>query len=233
MNRPSDAEVRANYADVLKEEGDPQAVQLVRTLSSGYQAVRPPAGLPPTRADLVRRVDRLHPRFSIRRRWSRGLSLLAAFVLVLAVAGEQVQGLGEEPTMHHTTYQHTQAVVRSFIHAYNRHDLKGVLNLFTPSVRYTDCDWVRQTPRYAIGPAQLQRLFQREFADNQHFLHPKITTANPQQRYVAGLDFLQTSRSMQQHGIAPYASGFKIVLETTDYQRIAGVAGQGPDGCHR
>ncbi len=230
MNRPSDAEVRANYADVLKEEGDPQTVQLVRTLSSGYRAVRPPAGLPPTRADLVLRVDHRHRRVSIRRRWRRGLSLSTLPVLLLGAAGI---AYAVSSDTHHTTYQHTQAVVRSFIRSYNHHDLKGVLNLFTPSVRYTDCDWVRQTPRYAIGPAQLQRLFQREFADNQHFLHPKITTANPQQRYVAGLDFLQTSRSMQQHGIAPYASGFKIVLENTDYTRIAGVAGQGPDGCHR
>jgi hypothetical protein len=233
MNHPSDAEVRTKYADIIKEEGDPQTVHLVRTLASGYRAVRPPAGLPPTRADLVRRVDRRHPRFSIRRRWSRGLSLLAAFALLLAVAGKQVQGGGEEPSMHHTTYQHTHVVIRSFIHAYNHHDLQGVLNLFTPSARYTDCDWVRQAPRYAIDQAELRGLFQREFADNEYFLRPKITTANPQQRYVAALDFLQTSRSMQRRGIAPHAGGFKIVLETTDYKRIEFIAGQGPNGCRR
>lgn len=230
MNRPSEADVRAKYADVLMEEVDPQTVQLVRTLSAGYRAVRPPIGLPPTQADLVRRVDQRHQRFPIRRRWSRGLSLSAASVLLLAVAGI---AYAVNSDTHHTTYQHTRAVVRSFIRAYNRHDFKRVLNLFTPSVRYTDCDWVRQTPRYAIGQAELQRLFQREFADNQRILQPRITTANPQQRYVAGLDFLQTSRSMQRRGIGPHASGFKIVLETTDYTRISGIAGQGPDGCHR
>jgi hypothetical protein len=35
----------------------------------------------------VRRVDRLHPRFSIRRRWSPGFSLSVALVLLIAVAG--------------------------------------------------------------------------------------------------------------------------------------------------
>lgn len=115
---------------------------------------------------------------------------------------------------HHTTYQHTHAVVRSFIHAYNHHDLQGVLNLFIPSARYYDCDWTRQKPRDAIGQAQLRRLFRREFADNERILRPTIITANPEQRYVAALDFLQTSRSMQRRGIAPHASGFKIVLET-------------------
>lgn len=134
---------------------------------------------------------------------------------------------------HHTTYQHTHVVVRSFIRAYNHHDLQAVLSLFTASARYTDCDWVLQTPRYAIGQPELQRLFQREFADNERILRPTIVTANPQQRYVAALDFLQTSRSMQRRGIGPHASGFKIVLETTDYTRISGIAGQGPDGCHR
>jgi RNA polymerase sigma-70 factor (ECF subfamily) len=226
----SDAEVRAKYADIIKEEGDPQTVHLVRTLATAYKSVRPPVGLPPTRADLARRVDRLHPRFSIRRRWSRGLSLTAAFVLVLTVAGI---AYAVSTDRHHTTYQHTQAVVRSFVRAYNHHDLHGVLSLFTPSARYSDCDWVRQTPRFAIGQAELRRLFQREFADNERFVRPKITTANPQQRYVAGLDFLQTSRSMQRRGIAPHAGGFKIVLETTDYQRIEFIAGLGPNGCHR
>ncbi len=230
MNRPSDAELRTEYADIMDQDDDPQSVQLLRTLATGYRAVRPPVGLPPTRADLVRRVDRRHPRFSIRRRWSRGLGLSAASVLMLAVAGI---AYAVSSDTHHTTYQHTQAVVRSFARAYNHHDLPGVVALFTPSVRYTDCDWVRQVPRYAIGQAELRRLFQREFADNEHFLRPTIITANPQQRYVAGLDFLQTSRSMHRRGIAPHPSGFKIVLETTDYARIAGVAGQGPNGCHR
>lgn len=134
---------------------------------------------------------------------------------------------------HQTTYKHTRTVVWSFIHAYNRHDLNGVLTLFIPSARYVDCDWVRQTPRYAIGHAELQRLFQREFADSERILQPMITTANPHQRYVAGLDFLQTSRSMQRRSIAPHAGGFKIVLETTDYNRIHHMGGVGANGCHR
>jgi hypothetical protein len=87
MNRPSDEELRKKYADVIKGDGDPQTVRLLRTMAAGYRAVRPPVSLPPTRADLLPRVDRAHPRFSRRRHSSRGFSLSAAAVLLVAVAG--------------------------------------------------------------------------------------------------------------------------------------------------
>jgi hypothetical protein len=87
MNRPPDAELQKEYADIIKEDNDPQTVHLLRTLAAGYQAVRPPVSLPPTPADLMAHVDRPRPRFSARRRWSRGFSLSAALVLLIAVAG--------------------------------------------------------------------------------------------------------------------------------------------------
>jgi hypothetical protein len=134
---------------------------------------------------------------------------------------------------HQTTYKHTRAVVEAFIHAYNNHDLRTAMSLLVPTARYSDCDWVHHTLRIAVGHNDVQRMFQREFADNQRILWPTITTANPQQRYVAGLDFLQTSQSMQRHGFAPHASGYKIVLESADYKRIDHMAGEGANGCHR
>jgi hypothetical protein len=101
-----------------------------------------------------------------------------------AIAMGPSQRIGRDP--HHTTYKHTRTVVASFIHAYNNHDLRIVMSLFVPTARYSDCDWVHQTLRIAVGYIDVQRLMQREFADNQRIMRPIITTANPHQRYVAG-----------------------------------------------
>jgi hypothetical protein len=169
----------------------------------------------------------------------RGLAL-SLFVITSCLAGMvSSPARAERPhtdariVQHRTTYSHTRSVVKAFIHAYNTHELRTVMSLFVPTAQYSDCDWVHQTLRIAVGHKDVQRLIQREFADNQRIVQPTITTANPRQRYVAELDFLQASESMQRHGFAPYASGYKIVLETADYKRIDHMVGEGANGCHR
>ncbi len=132
-----------------------------------------------------------------------------------------------------TTYQHTKNFVRSFFRAYNKHDLQAVLSMVTTSVRYADCDWVMQQGRFAAGKSELKHLFQREFADGQQFLRLSVVASNPDQRYVAGAQFLQRTRSMRQHGLAPHASGFKIVLQSPRFEQINFFAGMGPTGCKR
>jgi len=124
-----------------------------------------------------------------------------------------------------TTYGHTQALVRSFIHAYNKHDLRAVLSLFIQNVKYADCDWAKNQLRFAAGKSELKHLFQREFADSQEFLQLAVITANPHQRYVAEAQFVQTSRSMRRHGMAPQATNFKVVLQDPGFDHIDHIAG--------
>ncbi len=132
-----------------------------------------------------------------------------------------------------TTYKHTKDFVRSFFRAYNRHDLQAVLGMVTLSVRYADCDWVMQQGCFVVGKSELKQLFQREFSDGQQFLQLSVVASNPNQRYVAGAQFLQTTRSMRRHGRVPHASGFKIVLPYPRFDQIRFFAGMGPTGCKR
>jgi len=153
-----------------------------------------------------------------------------AHVTAAAAPSPQKSNDGQLAT---TTYKHTKTFVRSFFQAYNRHDLQAVLGMVTTSVRYADCDWVMQQGRFAFGKAELKQLFQREFSDGQQFLRLSVVASNPNQRYVAGAQFLQTARSMRRHGIAPHASDFKIVLQYPRFDQIRVFAGMGPTGCKR
>jgi len=152
---------------------------------------------------------------------------------VVAETTQRAPQVSPAPQTTTTTYKHTKTIVRSFFRAYNRHDLHAVLTMVTPSVRYTDCDWTTQQVRVAIGKAELKKLFQSEFVDKQQFLQLSVVASNPNQRYVAGAQFLQTTRSMQTQGMAPQAGGFKIVLQSPGFAQIRFFAGIGPTRCKR
>jgi hypothetical protein len=164
--------------------------------------------------------------------------LLAAAVIVGCLQPSFAQGVlnrtplsGWLQTRPHTTYRHTQSMIRKFVRAYDQHNIGAVLALFTPKLQYADCDYAHSSVFIARDKAELRHWLARRFADADRFTHVSITTANPEQRYVGGLSVQRTSRLIAHLHVAPLHVGSKMVLREPTFSRFTTVVWIGPEGC--
>ncbi len=121
-------------------------------------------------------------------------------------------------------------IVRSFVDAYNRHDLSGVLATMADRVQYGDCDYTHGQGAAMRGINDLRNWLLGRFAEHEQFLQAQIgVPPGNRQPPVAALSFLRTSDALQAQGRVR-ESAAKIFL-TPDGSRLAFVALGGGANC--
>jgi hypothetical protein len=118
--------------------------------------------------------------------------------------------------------QHTKALVRGFLDAYNAADLNRVLQFFPKYPMYFDCNYAARRHVSLYTRQKLRRWFQARFREHDRFGDAQIFADNAAQPNVAGVTATRTSDAIAARGFSSVPAGFKLILSEPHFTTIHG-----------